>query len=348
MPHTRSLRRFSLLLLAGVFSCCLLGAASTALAEGPYHVETKWKVGGEGGWDYLAVDPAAPRLYITHGTRVEVIDTGSGKSVGAITDLKGTHGVVFDSGKYGYISDGKSNAVIVFNRGSLEKVTSIPVGTKPDGMVYEPVTKTVWAFNGGSNNVSVIDTATQKVVATIDLGGRPEFPVADGKGMVFDNLEDKNAIVRLDASAKKLTATWPLSQCDSPSGLAIDTAAGHLFAVCDGKKMAVVDAKTGKVLANPAIGDGPDAAGYDPAHKLAFSSNGDATLTVIDASKSTFPVVQNVTTQRGARTMAFDPKTGRIYLATADLGARPAATAENPHPRPSIAPDTFSVIVLSR
>ncbi len=348
MSHPRSLRLLGVSLFAGAFSICLLGAAPTAQAEGPYHVVTKWKVGGEGGWDYLALDPSAHRLYITHSTRVEVLDTDSGKSVGAITGLKGTHGVVFDSGKYGYISDGKSNAVVVFDRGSLKTVATIPVGTKPDGMVYEPTTKTVWAFNGGSNNVSVIDTSTQKVVATVDLGGRPEFPVADGKGMIYDNLEDKNAIVRLDASAKKLTATWPLSECDSPSGLAIDTAAGHLFAVCDGKKMAVVDAKTGKVLANPTIGDGPDAAGFDPEHKLAFSSNGDATLTVIDASKSTFPVVQTVTTQKGARTMAFDPKTGRIYLATAELGARPAPTTENPHPRPSITPDTFSVIVLGR
>lgn len=348
MHHRRSHRLLSLSLAAGALSFGLLGASSPARAEGPYHVATQWKIGGEGGWDYLALDPSAPRLYVTHSTRVDVLDTGSGKVVGAITGLKGTHGVVFDTGKYGYISDGKASAVVVFDRGSLQTVSSIPVGTNPDGMVYEPVTKTVWVFNGGSKNVSVIDTATQKVVATIDLGGRPEFPVADGKGIIFDNLEDKNAIARLDASAKKLTATWPLKECDSPSGLAIDTAAGHLFSVCDGKKMAVVDAKTGKVLANPAIGDGPDAAGYDPEHKLAFSSNGDATLTVIDASKSTFPVLQTVTTKRGARTMAFDPKTGRIYLATAELGPRPQPTAENPHPRPAITPDTFGVIVLER
>jgi YVTN family beta-propeller protein len=348
MPHSRPLRCYRPFLLAGALSLTLFGVASAAQAEGPYHVDTKWKVGGEGGWDYLAVDPNAPRLYITHGTRVEVIDTGSGKPVGDITGLKGVHGVVFDSGKNGYISDGKANEVVVFDRDSLKKIASIPVGSKPDALLYEPATKTVWSFNGGSNNASVIDTSTQKVVGTVDLGGRPEFPVADGKGMIYDNLEDKNSVVRVDAKAKKLTATWPLSGCDSPSGLAIDKAEAHLFAVCDGKKMAVVDAKTGKTIANPTIGEGPDAAGFDPAHKLAFSSNGDGTLTVIDASKSNFPVVQNVTTQRGSRTMAFDPKNGKIYLATAELGPRPAPTAENPHPRPSITPGSFSVIVLSR
>ena len=335
-------------LLAGALACCLLGG-SAALAQGPYHVVTQWKLGGEGGWDYLAVDPSAHRLYVTHGTRVEVVDTDSGKSVGAITGLKGTHGVVFDeTGKYGYISDGRANAIVVFDRGTLQTVTSLPAGTNPDGMVYEPVTKTVWAFNGGSKNATVLDTKTQKVVATVELPGRPEFPVADGKGIVFANIEDKNSLVRLDATAKKLTATWPLANCDSPSGLAIDTSARHLFSVCDGKKMAVTDANTGKVLANPAIGEGPDAAGYDAKHHLVFSSNGGGSLTVIDASKASYPVLQDLATQRGARTMAFDPRTDRIYLATAEMGPRPEPTAQNPRPRPSITAGSFTILVVGR
>jgi YVTN family beta-propeller protein len=326
----------------------ILAAPSVALAQGPYHLITQWKIGGQGGWDYITADPAAHRLYITHGARVEVIDSGSGKSIGAITGLQGTHGVALDpAGKYGYISDGRANAIVVFDRKTLKTVTSIPAGTNPDGIAYEPVTKTVWAFNGRSNNATVVDTKTQKVVATIPLPGRPEFPVADGKGNVFDNIEDKGEIVRLDAAGKKVTAEWPLG-CDSPSGLAIDLAARHLFAVCDGKKMAVVDANTGKVLATPEIGDGPDAAGFDAKNKLAFSSNGDGTLTVIDAGKSTFPVVQNVNTQRGARTMTFDSTTGRVYLPTAQFGPRPAATAETPHPRPAVVPDSFTVLVVGR
>jgi YVTN family beta-propeller protein len=321
-----------------------------ALAAGPYHVDTEWKVGGEGGWDYLAVDPAAPRLYLTHGARVDVLDTGAGKVVGSITGLQGTHGVAFDAtGKFGYISDGRANAVVVFDRHTLEKVVSIPAGTNPDGIVYEPVTKTLWAFNGRSSNVTVIDTESRKVVATIALPGKPEFPQADGKGMVFDNIEDKNSIVKLDAKTRTLVATWPVAGCKSPSGLAMDRAKRHLFPVCDGGKMAVVDADSGKTLANPAIGDEPDAAGFDGQRQLAFSSNGGSgTLSVVDTSTSEYKTIEELPTQKGARTMAFDPANGKIYVVTAEFGDRPAATADNPHPRPSIKPDTFKVIVLSR
>jgi YVTN family beta-propeller protein len=324
-----------------------LTVSAAAIAQEPYHVITQWKVGGEGGWDYLAADAAAHRLYITHGPRVEVLDSDSGKAIGAITGLQGTHGVALDAvGKYGYISDGRANAVVVFDRHTLKTVTSIPAGTNPDGIVYEPVTKTVWAFNGRSSNATVIDTKTQKAIATVALPGKPEFPVADGKGNIYDNIEDKNEIVHLDAASKKVTAEWPA--CDSPSGLAIDLVSRHLFSVCDGKKMAVVDANTGKILATPEIGDGPDAAGFDAKDKLAFSSNGEGTLTVVNASKPAFPVVQTLATQRGARTMTFDSANGRIYLTTAQFGPRPAATAGTPHPRPAILPDSFTVLVVGR
>src|SRR3984957_18531471 len=291
----------------GLYVVMALAASFPALAQKPYIVQDKWKVGGEGGWDYLTADSAAHRLYITHGGRVEVLDSATGKSIGAITGLKGTHGVALDeNGKFGYISDGGANAVVVFDRATLATVASIPAGTNPDGIAFEPVTKTVWAFNGRSHDVSVIDTAQRKVIATIALPGKPEFPAADGRGAMFVNIEDKNDIVRLDVAAKKITATWPLNGCDSPSGLAMDTTGRRLFSVCDGKKMAVTEANTGKTLATPTIGDSPDAAGYDAKHKLAFSSNGDGTLTVVDASVATYPVLQNLTTQRGARTKAFD------------------------------------------
>jgi YVTN family beta-propeller protein len=327
----------------------ILLITQAAHAQGQFTVEAKWAVAGDGWWDYLAADPSMGRLYVTHGTRVEVLETTSGKVVGAVTGLKGIHGVAFDdSGRFGYVTDGGANAVIVFDRSTLEKVASIPAGTNPDGMVFEPATKTIWAFNGRSKDVTVIDTASRKVVATIPLPGKPEFPTADGSGLVYDNIEDQNEIVRLDARTKQLTATWPLTGCDSPSGMAIDRTGHRLFSVCDGKKMAAVDYESGKILATPKIGEGPDAAGYDAEHKLAFSSNGDGTLTIIDAGKDTYPVLQTVATQRGARTMAVDSGNGKVYLVTAEFGPRPAATPDNPHPRPAVLPGSFTVLVVGR
>jgi YVTN family beta-propeller protein len=335
------LRNLCALLVFALSICC----ATTTNAQTTYKLQDKWTVGGEGGWDYLVADSAAHRLYVTHGGRVEVLDITTGKSVGAITGLKGTHGVALDdAGKFGYISDGGANAVVVFDRQSLQTVATIGAGTNPDGILFEPVTKTVWAFNGRSKDVTVIDTSSRKVIATVALPGKPEFPTADGEGNVFDNIEDKNEIVRLDAKSPKITATWPLG-CESPSGMAIDLAGHRLFSVCDGKKMAVVDARSGKVLATPAIGDGPDAAGYDPHSKLAFSSNGDGTLSIVDASGSSYKTQQNLTTEPRARTMALDASTGKVYLVTAKFGPAPAATTANPRPRPSVLPDTFTVLV---
>jgi YVTN family beta-propeller protein len=339
-PAIRTLGKFA---LGAVFAIALL-LPLPAAAQQRYSIQHKWTIGGEGGWDYLTADPAADRLYVTHGTRVEVLDTNTGKVSGSIQGLQGIHGVALDdSGKYGYISDGRAGTVVVFDRSSLKKLDSIPVGTNPDGIVFEPVTKTVWAFNGRSSNVSVIDTATRKVVATIALPGKPEFPVADGKGMIFDNIESKNSIVRLDAKSKTLIATWPLKNCDSPSGLAIDTAKRRLFTVCDSKTMNVVDANSGKVLATPPIGEGPDGAGYDPIQKLAFSSNGEGTLTIVDASKDSYPVIQTLSTQKGARTMSVNSAGGRVYLTTAQFAPRSANAA--PHTRPAILPGTFTVLV---
>jgi DNA-binding beta-propeller fold protein YncE len=320
-----------------------------AAAQKMFSIQTKWVVGGEGGWDYLSVDPNAPRLYLTHGARVEVLDTVTGKLVGSISGLKGTHGVAFDAaGKFGYISDGGANSVVVFDRASFEKVASIPAGTNPDGIVFEPHTKTIWAFNGRSMNVTVIDATKRVVIATISLPGKPEFPTVDGSGAVFVNIEDKNEIVRLDAATDAATATWPLTGCESPSGMAIDVVGHRLFSVCDGKKMAVTDSRSGKSLATPTIGEGPDAAAYDNAHELAFSSNGDGTLTVIDAGKSSYPVLQSLDTQKGARTMAFDSQNGRVYLVSAEFGSRPAVTSENPRPRPSVVSGSFTVLVVGR
>jgi DNA-binding beta-propeller fold protein YncE len=314
-----------------------------------YHVADHWKIGGEGGWDYLLSDDAAHRLYVTHGSRVEIIDTASGKPVGAITGLKSTHGIALNpDGKRGYISDGAGNAIVVFDRSSLVVKEIVPAGTNPDGITFEPVTGTVWAFNGRSKNVSVMDAASNKIVATIPLPGKPEFPQADGKGNVFVNIEDKNAIVKLDAKTKEVLTSWPLTGCESPSGMAIDRQGHRLFSVCDGKKMAVTDYVTGKVLALASIGDSPDAAAFDPKTNEAFSSNGEGTLTIIDATKPGFPAVQTVATTKGARTMTYDATTGRAFLSAAQYGPAPAPTASNPRPRPVPVPGTFEILVVSR
>jgi len=346
-------RTFCLLarpIAAAVLFCGLLAAPAQLAAQQPYKIVDTWKLGGEGGWDYLLADSAAHRLYLAHGMRVDVVDTQTGKLVGSITGLHGTHGIALDdAGKFGYISDGGGNAVVVFDRATLATVATIPAGTNPDAIVFEPSTQTVWTFNGRSHDATKIDAATRKVLATIPLPGKPEFAAVDGKGTIFDNIEDKSELIRLDAHTNKLTGEWPLTGCDGPSGLAFDVVGGRLFSVCDGKKMAVTDAATGKVLATPEIGDGPDAAGWDAAHKLAFSSNGGSgTLTVIDAGASGYPAIEELATQRDARTMAYDSAADRVYLVTAEFGPHPAPTADNLRPRPAIVPGSFVVLVVGR
>src|SRR5579863_710171 len=347
MRVNKSLSGFTFFMIVGIAVVLTAAFPVQAAAQQPYHIVDHWKLGGEGGWDYLLADSGAHRLYITHGQRVEVIDSESGKPIGAITGLHGTHGVALDtSGKFGYISDGGGNAVVVFDRSSLATVATIPAGTNPDGIVFEPATQTVWAFNGRSKDVTVIDALQRKVTATIALPGKPEFPAVDGTGIVFDNIEDKNEIVRLDANTRKLTAEWPV--CDSPTGLAFDVPGHRLFPVCDGKKMAVVDSESGKVLATPAIGNGPDAAGWSAAHNLAFASCGEGVLAVVDAASPDYKTIEMLPTQQGARTMAYDAATDRIYLVTAQFGPRPAPTPENPRGRPPMIPGSFTVIVVGR
>lgn len=325
---------------------CLLAVSLVTQAQ-TYHVTDHWNVGGEGGWDYLLSDASAHRLYVTHGPRVEVIDTTSGKPIGAITGMKSTHGVALHlNGKTGYISDGAGNAIVVFDRSTLAIQATVPAGTNPDGIAFEPVTGTVWAFNGRSKNVSVLDTTTNTVVATIPLPGKPEFPQVDGTGNVFVNIEDQNSIVELNAKSKRVVTSWLLTGCDSPSGMAIDRAQHRLYSVCDGSKMAISNYATGKVVGLATIGESPDAAGFDPKRHLAFSSNGQGTVSIVDTSKSDFPTVQTVPTAKGARTMAYDPTTGTVFLSSAKFGPAPAPSATNPHPRAAALPGTFEILVV--
>lgn len=348
MSVLRALRSSLALFASTATACMIAGAPTMAVAQQPYHVIAHWKIGGAGRWDYMHADAKAHRLYVSHGDTVDVIDTRTGKSVGSISGLHGTHGIALDSaGKYGYISDGGGDAVVVFDRKTLAKVTTVPAGQNPDGIAFEPVTQTVWAFNGRGNTATVISAYTNMAIATIPLPGKPEFPVADGRGNVYDNIESTSQIARFDAQTKKITAVWPAG-CDHPSGLAIDTHGHRLFSVCRGQKMSVIDYKTGKVLATPSIGNGPDAARYSERHKLAFASCGEGVLSVIDASGSGYPTIETLPTQRGARTMAYDAESDRIYVDTAEFGPAPAPSAENPHPRPQAVPDSFSVLVIGR
>jgi len=341
----------SFLAVCVLFSAATLFAAHAFAADGTYSIVDHWKIGGEGGWDYLLADPSMHVLYITHGTQVEVVDTATGKKVGEITGFKGTHGIALDTaGKVGFISGGAGNEVVVFDRKTYARIASIPTGQNPDGILFEPVTKTVWAFNGRSSDATVIDAASMKVTATIKLSGKPEFPVADGKGNIFVNIETKNSVVRLDAKTLAVTAEWPLAGCESPSGQAIDAVHHRLFAVCDGGVMAITNSETGKQIVKAKIGDGPDAAGFDPKNQVAFSSNGETgTLSVVSTKAGDdFKTIQTLPTQKGARTMAFDPGNGRVYLVGAEYGPAPAATAQNPRPRPAVVPGSFTVIVAVR
>ena len=346
MSKLRTLGLFARTLFSALLFFVLFVSSRPAYAQ--YRVLDRWKLDDAGGWDYLLVDSPAHRLYITRGDHVDVVDTTTGKLTGTISGLHGTHGVALNpDGKLGYISDGAGNAVVVFDRSTLGAIATIPAGTNPDAIIWEPATKTVWAFNGRSHDISVIDPGTQKVIATIPVPGKPEFAAADGKGTIFNNIEDKNEVIRIDAKARKVTAEWPAG-CDSPSGLALDNEGHRLFPVCDGKKMSAIDSNTGKVLANPNIGDGPDAAGWSAAHKLAFASCGEGVLSVIDSGSADYKTVQNLPTQRSARTMTYDPATDRIYLVAAEFGPRPAATPENLRPRPPMIPGTFTVLVVGR
>lgn len=344
-------------------ACLMLAAVSTSAAPPPappaaapassgYHVVRELPLGGEGGWDYLAVDAAARRLYVTRATRVMVVDADSGKVVGEIAGLSGIHGVALatDLGR-GFISNGRSSTVTIFDLQTLAKIGDIKTtGENPDAILYDPATHRVFAFNGRSGNATVLDAATGKVAGTIALGGKPEFATTDLLGRVFVNLEDKSEVVAIDSRELAVKARWPLKPCAEPSGMAIDRKGRRLLVGCGNQMAAAVDADSGKVVATVPIGKGVDANAFDPETGLGFSSNGgDGTLTVIrEDAPDRFRVLENVPTRRGARTMALDEKTHTIFLATAQFGPAPAPTPEQPRPRPAILPNTFVILVVSR
>jgi len=314
------------------------------------HVVKTYPLGGEGGWDYLTLDGASRRLYISRATHVIVIDADSGKSVGDIPDTPGVHGIALapEFGR-GFISNGREGTVSIFNINTLKTLNKVKVGENPDAILYDPGSKRVFAFNGRSHDTSVIDAGNGAVISTIKLNGKPEFAVADEKGEVFVNIEDKSELTAIDSKGLQVKSTWPLAPCEEPTGLAIDRKNHRLFSGCSNKLMAVVNADRGKLITTLPIGDGVDGTAFDPDTGLAFASCGEGVLTVVhEDSPDKFSVVENVATQRGARTLALDPKTHQVFLVTAKFGPPPAATASQPHPRPAILPDSLVVLVIGK
>lgn len=334
-------------ILAGTF---LFGTVAM-LAAGPgYHVVKKIQIGGEGGWDYLTVDDSNRKLYVSHATKVVVVDLESDKVVGEIPDTQGVHGIAIANDlNRGFTSNGRANNITIFDLKTLKIIGQAAAGTNPDSICYDPSSKRVFAFNGRSSDATAINGADGTVAGTIPVGGKPEYCAPDGKGNMYVNIEDKSQLVQIDTKALKVLNTWPLTGCEEPSGMAIDTKHGRTFSGCHNKVMAIVDTATGKVLATPPIGAGVDGNGFDPGTGYAFSSNGDGTLTVVkETSPGSFEVVENVTTERGARTMAVDPKTHNVYLPTAEFEPMPAPVPGQPRQRPAMIKDTFHIVVVGQ
>ncbi|SFR89005.1 40-residue YVTN family beta-propeller repeat-containing protein [Dyella sp. OK004] len=304
-------------------------AASTPAGHAvpAYTIQQRHELGGEGGWDYLSLDPTTHRIFIARNDRVMVVDANTSKLAGEISGMQHAHGVALATAqRRGYVSNGKGDNVSVIDLDALKVVGQIPLsGKNPDAIVFDDASGHVLTMNGHSNNISVIDPAAGKELSTIALSGKPEFAVSDGKGNLYVNLEDTSQLVHVDLKAGKVAHTWPLAPCDSPSGLAFDAANQRLFSVCDNQLMVVTDARDGHQVAKLPIGKGPDAAAFDPQAKLVFSSNGEGTLTVVRQDDADhYTVAANVPTQKGARTMALDAQQHLVYLVAANPAAKGA------------------------
>jgi len=319
----------------------LLATLATLASAADYKVSKTWKLGGDGGWDYLTADADGHRLFIARANRVTVIDTTTGKQVGEIPDTQGVHGVALDpnTGR-GFASGGKDDMVTVFNLKTLAVEKKVKVGSRPDAILYDPFSKRVFTFNAQSKDTTAIDAAKGEVAGKIDLGGKPEFATTDEKGTVFVNIEDTSEIVAFDPVKLAVKSRWKLAGCEEPTGMAIDRKTRRLFSGCGGsKKMAIVDADSGKMVASPVIGEGCDATSFDPDRQLAFASAGDGTITVIhEDSADKFSVIQTLKTQKGARTMTVDPKTHELFTVTATVTGTTRETRK-------IEPDSFVVLV---
>jgi len=329
----------------------LLLATAAASAAGGFKVVRRLPLGGEGGWDYILADAASHRLFVTRGTHVAVVDMRTDSVVGDIPNTAGVHGVALAPQlSRGFTSNGRDSSVTVFDLKSLATIASVKLPARnPDAIVYDPASGRVFTLNGGSGNATAIDARTSAIAGSVALGGRPEFAAVDGAGKLFVNLEDSSAIVAVDTRKLQVLARWPIAPGEEPSGLALDRAHGRLFSVCGNRKLVVVDAVKGAVIDTLPIGQGVDAVAWDATRALVFSSNGEGTLSVFHQdTPDRYSAVETATTERGARTLALDESTGTLYLPTADFGPPPPATPDRPHPRPSIVPGSFRVLVVKR
>jgi DNA-binding beta-propeller fold protein YncE len=324
--------------ILSIFALLTLAAPKTTHAQ-TYVLDKMIALPGDAGWDYLSIDKVNSKLYVSHGNSVNVVDTKTDQPVGVIANLQGIHGIAIDNkANRGFISDGRANAIVAFDLTTMATLATIPVtATGPDCIIYDPYSDRVFSFNGESNNSSVVDPNALKQVGTVDLGGGPEFAVSDGNGKIYNNLEDKNSLDVIDVKTLKVVANYPLAPGGGPTGLAMDIKNGRTFSGCrENKGMTVINVSTGKVVTTLPIGAGVDAVAFDPETKLIFCSCGDGTVTIIkELTPDSYSVIQTLQTQAGARTMALDLKTHKIYLSVAE---RVAGTRKS-------LPGTFKLLV---
>jgi YVTN family beta-propeller protein len=326
------------------------GGFSTAQNNSGYHVIKTFHVGGQGWWDYIAVNSSQKRIYVSHGTQVNILNEVTGDSIGIIPNTEGVHGIAFANPFHkGYTSNGRSNTVSVFNLKDNKVLKQINTGKNPDAIMYDPYSRKIFVCDGRSNEATVIDPSGDTVVAAIDLNGKPEAAVSDNKGNVYVNIESKSEIVKINMKNYKIEDRWKIGKGESPSGLAIDAKNGILFSGCDNKLMIILSVKDGKVLAELPIGEGCDGVVFDNEYMDAFSSNREGTLTEVhEDSPEKFHVVANIPTKLGARTSAIDEDTHNLFLPTADFEPAPAPTADVPHPRPKVIPGSFEVLEVGK
>ncbi|MGA2382659.1 MAG: YncE family protein [Gemmatimonadales bacterium] len=313
-----------------------------------YHVTATFKLGGDGGWDYIALDTAQHRLFIARQDRIMVVAEATGALLGEIPGLNRAHGVAFAYGAgHGFATSGADSAVTMFDLATLAVLGKTTAAIDDDGILFDPATGRIFTMNGDAGSATAIDAVSGQRIGSVDLGGKPEFGVSAADGKLYVNLEDKSEVVEVDAAAMKVLRHWSIAPCESPSGLAIDRAHHRLFSGCRNGLMGVSDAVRGRLVTTVPIGRGVDANRFDPATQLAFASNGDGTLTVIhEDGPDKYTVVSNAATKQGARTMEIDLASHRVFTVTADFGPAPAPTPERPRPRPTVVPGTFSLLVL--
>ena len=337
----------AIIIVSVMLSCVVVHNTISYAADTGYHVIKRLQLGGEGGWDYLTVDSASRRLYISRSTHVMVVDIDTDTLIGDIPDTPGVHGIaVAPELNRGFTSNGRINTSTIFDLNTLKILGQVKTGINPDAILYDPATKRVFTFNGGSRDTTVFEAISGEVAGRIELGGKPEFAATDSKGKVYVNVEDTNEVVEIDSRKLAVVKRFSLKPCEEPTGMGLDAEHHRVFAGCHNKIMTILDAEVGTVIATLPIGEGVDGNGFDPGMKLAFSANGDGTLTIVsERSPGNFEVVATVTTQRGTRTMAIDPKTHYVYLPTAKFSPFPSAV-DGAKPRPVMIKDSFEILVV--